>query len=62
MTTVHLADVDIRSTLKPGDLGAIIALHGTVYHRDMGFDVTFEAYVAQTIAEFVLDNAGRGRT
>ena len=61
MTTVHLADVDIRSTLRPGDLGAIIALHGTVYHRDMGFDVTFEAYVAQTIAEFVLDNAGRGR-
>ena len=61
MTTVQLADVEIRSALRPGDLGAIIALHGTVYHRDMNFDVTFEAYVAQTIAEFVLDNACKGR-
>ena len=61
MTTVELADVEIRSTLKPGDLGAVIALHGWVYHRDMDFDVTFEAYVAQTIAEFVLDNACKGR-
>jgi GNAT superfamily N-acetyltransferase len=42
----------LRHVLRPGDLGAIISLHGTTYAREHGFDVTFEAYVAGPLAEF----------
>jgi GNAT superfamily N-acetyltransferase len=46
--------VTIRTTLKPGDLGAIVHLHGTIYAREYAFDPTFEAYVAGPLAEFAL--------
>lgn len=52
--------VTIRTTLLPGDLGRIVALHGTAYQSFEGFSLRFEAYVARTIAEFVLDNNARG--
>ncbi|HOP63869.1 MAG TPA: GNAT family N-acetyltransferase [Spirochaetota bacterium] len=47
-------DLTINNNLEPGDLGAIIKLHGDYYHRNCGFDYTFEAYVAKTMAEFAL--------
>jgi N-acetylglutamate synthase-like GNAT family acetyltransferase len=43
----------LRHTLRPGDLGYLITLHGTVYAQEYGYDTTFEAYVAQGIAEFI---------
>jgi ribosomal protein S18 acetylase RimI-like enzyme len=49
-----LTAVGLRTELRPGDLGAIIALHGTVYAREHGFDMTFEAYVAGPLAELVV--------
>ena len=55
------ASVQIRTTLRCGDLGRIVALHGTVYEPLAGFGLRFEAFVAQTIAEYVLDNDARGR-
>lgn len=54
--------ITIRSDLRPGDLGRIIALHGTAYDGVAGhFGLRFEAFVARTIAEFVIDNAARGK-
>jgi len=56
------AAITIRSDLRPGDLGRIIALHGTAYEAERGhFGLPFEAHVARTVAEFVLDNGARGR-
>jgi GNAT superfamily N-acetyltransferase len=52
----------IRDDLRPGDLGRLIALHGTAYEGERGhFGLPFEAYVARTVAEFVLDNDCRGK-
>lgn len=54
-------DIIIRHDLRVGDLGRIIALHGEVYDALPGYGLTFEAYVARTIAEYVLDAGGTGR-
>ena len=54
------ADITIRTELGPGDLGRVIALHGRCYDHLPGFGLAFEAYVAQTIAEYVLDAGEKG--
>ena len=51
----------LRSSLAPGDLGSIVRLHGVTYALENGFDATFEAYVAETLAEFVRRSAPRDR-
>jgi hypothetical protein len=43
----------VRTSVVPGDLGLLVRLHGIVYAAEYGFDLTFEAYVAASIAEFV---------
>lgn len=53
--------VAIRTDLRPGDLGAIVSLHGKVYAWEYGFDPTFEAYVAGPLAEFVQSPQKRDR-
>jgi len=42
--------------LAPGDVGRVTALHGELYAREYGWDLDFEAYVAEGIARFVLDH------
>jgi len=49
-------DIVFRSGLKPGDLGAIVKLHGEYYNKANGFDGTFEPYVAIPLSELVLRN------
>jgi N-acetylglutamate synthase-like GNAT family acetyltransferase len=51
----------VRTTLRAGDLGRIIELHGKVYDLLDGYGLRFEAYVGRTIAEFVLDNSAHGQ-
>lgn len=56
-----LDTVAIRHELRCGDLGRIVQLHGTVYEPLDGFGIRFEAFVARTIAEYMLDNDAKGR-
>ena len=46
-------DWTLRHSLRPGDIGYLTYLHGTVYAREYGYDTTFEAYVAGGLADFV---------
>lgn len=47
-----LEDIKIRTHLKPGDIGMITYLHGTLYHEEFGFGINFESYVAGAFSEF----------
>jgi N-acetylglutamate synthase-like GNAT family acetyltransferase len=53
--------VKIRYDLKPGDIGYMIYLHGTLYAEEYGWDHTFEAYVAGPLAEFAQSHHDRER-
>ena len=46
------AGVTVRHDLRPGDMGRVIAMHGVLYAEEYGFDHGFEAYDAETVAEF----------
>ncbi|HEX6459415.1 MAG TPA: GNAT family N-acetyltransferase [Thermoleophilaceae bacterium] len=48
------ASTRIRSHLRPGDVGAVAALHGVEYAEGYGLDNRFEAYVARSVADFAL--------
>jgi ribosomal protein S18 acetylase RimI-like enzyme len=44
----------IRTDLRPGDIGYLTYLHGVLYAREYGWDYTFDGYVAESLARFVL--------
>jgi ribosomal protein S18 acetylase RimI-like enzyme len=37
---------------RPGDYGRVVALHGERYAKEFGYDVSFEALVAEIAADF----------
>ena len=53
--------VTVRTSLRPGDLGTIVRLHGTLYEKEYGFDASFEAYVAGPLSELALRGSSRER-
>jgi GNAT superfamily N-acetyltransferase len=53
------SSVTYRTNLMPGDIGAIVRLHGVLYGREYGFDHTFEAYVAGPLGEFARSVSAR---
>jgi DNA-binding MarR family transcriptional regulator/GNAT superfamily N-acetyltransferase len=46
---------------RPGDLGWVIQRHGALYHAEHDFDHTFEALVAQIVAEYAQRDDPRER-
>ncbi len=53
--------IKIRNDIRPGDIGMVTYLHGTLYAEAYGWDPTFEAYVAGPLAEFVKSHSSRER-
>jgi len=52
MTSDAGGALTIRHDLRPGDMGRVISLHGQLYAQENGFGPGFEAYVAETMAEY----------
>jgi GNAT superfamily N-acetyltransferase len=52
MTAIALDDIYIRTELRPGDIGYVTHLHGALYQQEYGYGISFEAYVAEGLAEF----------
>ncbi|HEU5406239.1 MAG TPA: GNAT family N-acetyltransferase [Nitrospira sp.] len=44
---------ELRNDVRPGDLGSVISLHGSVFAQECGFDSAFEAQVARHLGEFI---------
>jgi len=42
----------LHQSLRPGDIGYLTYLHGTIYEQEYGYDITFEAYIGACLADF----------
>jgi|SRR4029079_14597026 len=49
---VSLEEINIRTELKPGDIGYVVYMHGRLYKREYSYGIEFEAYVAEGLSEF----------
>jgi len=52
MKKPSLPDIHIRTTFRPGDIGYITYMHGTLYNKEYDYGVGFESYVAEGLAAF----------
>lgn len=49
---ISLNDIAIRTTLRPGDIGYVIHMHGRIYKQEYNYGIAFETYVAAGLHEF----------
>lgn len=49
---ITLDDINIRTELRPGDIGHITSRHGILYAEEYGWGIDFESYVAAGLHEF----------
>jgi len=47
-----IENIQIRTTIKPGDLGYVIYRHGKLYSEEYNYGVSFETYVGAGMYEF----------
>ncbi|MEI9918217.1 MAG: GNAT family N-acetyltransferase [Bacteroidota bacterium] len=47
-----MKDILIRTELKAGDMGSVIAMHGRLYNTEYNYGLHFESYVAAGLHEF----------
>ncbi len=47
-----MPDIQIRTDLRPGDMGHIIQRHGELYNKEYNYGIAFESYVAEGLSEF----------
>jgi ribosomal protein S18 acetylase RimI-like enzyme len=52
---MRLSDIAIRTDLRSGDIGYLTYLHGTLYKQEYNYGLSFEAYVAAGLHEFVMN-------
>ena len=52
MNKVSLDDISIRTDLRPGDIGYVTYMHGTLYSKEYNYELQFESYVAKGLCEF----------
>jgi len=55
------AGATVRFDQRPGDIGAIIRLHGLLYAAEHGYSLDFEGYVAKTFAGYAWPPSKRER-
>lgn len=53
--------ITIRTELRPGDIGRLIEYAGTYGKKDFGYPLSFEGYVAKTLAEYLIHPQPRNR-
>jgi peptidyl-dipeptidase Dcp len=49
---MNLNDIEIRTDIKPGDLGYVMYRHGKLYSEEYNYGVSFETYVGAGLHEF----------
>jgi len=49
---ITLYDITIRTELRPGDIGYIVYLHGSLYKQEYNYGIEFETYVASGLSDF----------
>ena len=52
MNKISLDDISIRTNLRPGDIGYVTYMHGSLYHKEYNYGLQFESYVAKGLCEF----------